>query len=203
MSDNPHWPFVPLENQHNKVLDSNPAIILYYPLTGGEFLAKILSCSRSLYGDEYIEYLKSYYVPKGSDWLDTYEDGHHPKLFPSHARYFTFNEWLQFDKIVYINYELTERETKWLLYRKNFIVNSVSNDLLADLQIKYEKELISFLDNKKTYYNFRLTAFLNQQDFVTNINNCLQFLEYETINKNDIAALYKTYMQLNFKIGGW
>jgi hypothetical protein len=200
MGDNPTWPLLSHQLQHNKKIADDPIVILYFPLAGGEFLAKILSCCAELYGESYFDFLKNYYSYKESDWLSTYEDDHHEKLFPAHARYFTFNEWLNFDKIIYINYNLSQQETDWLLFRKSFIYNTVYINQFADLQIKYEKEVLNFFhDNNKSYFDFPLTCFLNENDFINKVNECLSYLNLTKLDKNKVLQIYKMYMKLNIK----
>lgn len=200
MSDNPHWPFFPHELQHHKTIEENPITILYYPLTGGEFLANVLSCCNEFNGESYFDVLENYYTFKPERWVYTYENNHHPKIFPAHSRYYTFNEWLQVDKLIYINYSLSKQETNWLLFRKNFIVNTVWDDKFADLQIKYEKELINFLNlNNKPYFDFPLVSFFKEKTFVEKVNECVIYFNLSRLDQIKLAKLYKTYKKLNYE----
>jgi hypothetical protein len=198
MSDT--WPFILHNAIHKKTITKKPLVILYFPLTGGEFLAKILSCCDEFYGSDYFDFLEKYYKSSDDDWLATYENGHHDSIFPAHARYHTFDEWFGFENIIYIDYSLSEIETDWLKLRKSFIKNSVSNDLFADLQIRYEKELISyFKNNNKKYFNFPLSSFLNGIDFANAVNECILGYGLTPLDTIKVKKIWKQWMNLNMK----
>jgi hypothetical protein len=200
MTDNPHWPYFPHELQHHKILAENAITILYYPLTGGEFLANVLSCCNEFNGERFFDVLEDYYTFKPGRWVYTYENNHHPKIFPAHARYYTFSEWLQVDKLIHINYNLSKQETDYLLFRKSFIKNTTCDYKFSDLQIKYELELINFLKlNNKQYFDFPLVSFFKEKTFIEKVNECVIYFNFSALDQIKLARLYQTYKKLNYE----
>jgi hypothetical protein len=204
------WPFTPIENllSVQRIPHKDSLLIAYFPMTGGHLLANILSCSEKYFGPDFFNKLDEIYsaeapnIPKFA-WRKAYEGKFHKNITAAHPRFFSFNEWLNFEKLIYIDWDLSnEKETKWLLFRRNFVESSGSDDNMVDAQIKYEKELIRFLDEKnKNYFKFPHSAFLNGNKFTIEINKSLEFFNLNPLNKDRIYNVWKNWWKANHKMG--
>lgn len=203
-----NFPFMPLEDHYNGSISYDDIIILYYPLTGGRFLANSLSCSDSFIGQENYSILEDLYdnketFDKTTEWYDVYDKNlHHNKFILSFARYFLFEEWIKFKNIIYIDFTFSKKELDFLNFRKDFIISSVTNNYaMADLQMKYQLELISFFKkNNKKYFSFGFDNFLNRKNFSIKINECLTWLNCKTVDSNRIEKIWNLWWKSNLKV---
>jgi hypothetical protein len=204
------WPFIPIENllSANRIPQEDSLLIAYFPMTGGHLLANILSCNDEYFGQDFFNNLDEIYSAEAPDvpnfrWRKAYEGKFHRKITAAHPRFFSFDEWLNFEKIIYIDWDLSnEKETKWLLFRRNFVESSGSDVNIVDVQIKYEKELIRFLDERnKQYFKFPHSAFLNGNKFATEVNNSLKFFQLNPLNEERIYNIWKKWWKANTKMG--
>ena len=207
------WPYFPIDQQLPPHFLPTPdkIVISYFPMTGGHFLARVLSCSDDLYGEEFFYKLGANYKTKFEidpnknqyAWRKAYEGKYHPNLTTLHPRFLTFDQWMKIEKLIFVDIQFTEKETNWLLFRRNFVGSSAQHDQLADVQIKYEKELLRFLENnKKIFYKFPHAAFLKKQYFSDQINNCLDWLNLKTLDEKMIHEVWTVWWKLNHRLGG-
>jgi hypothetical protein len=198
MQQNDIWPYSTPPYIVGKTVNFDEIALLYFPLAGGQFISNVLSCCDQLFGENYFSYLNTLYTANPHDWCSAYENVHHEKIIPAHARYFNFSEWIKFEKIIYLNYSITEEETKWLLFRKKFITHPVHENKFADISIKLEKELVNhFVLQNKEYFNFPLHCVLNENKFTDKINETTDFLNFTRLNNKNLREIYKIYMKLN------
>jgi len=196
------WPLLPKHDFCNKKINHDDLIILYFPTAGGQFLANVLSCSEDYYGQYYYENLKSVYNNEIKDWISECENLHHELILPLHPRFYTFNKWLSFSKIIYIKFVQTDTQIKWLRVRNKFINNSIKSVEFADLQLKYEYELIDFFKiNNKKYYEFSLDCFFNGKHFLNEVKNCCNYYSIKIIDDEIVYNLWKIWMKLNLRLG--
>jgi len=206
MDDLPTFPFISEEILFDEGPVPTPEniIILYYPNASGNFLARVLSCSNNLYGEDYADFIKNNYSTlenKNKIWEKSYEGSYHPLFSTVHPRFYNFDEFLKFPKIVHINYTLSDQETSLIKFRRKFTKTSATCPYLADLQIRYEIELMKFFKNiNKEIYSFPFSAFLNAKIFAQEVNKLLLHLDLEIIKENIIVDLYNFWWKLNIRL---
>jgi hypothetical protein len=202
------WPFMSTEfhlGQH-RIPQKNQIMICYFPGCGVQFLSSILSCSESLFGKTHFDFLENKYKTKNIDteWQNILRNNFNPIFNCVQGRYFTFNDWLSFDRIIYINYEPKNKvETDWLLFRRNFVdAPSMRNDTIMDVTIRYDKELYSFLKrNNKEFYEFPHLSIATGKNFEFEINKCLKYFGFTEIDNTISKKLWKTWFNLNLNKG--
>ena len=186
----------------NGIPNKNQIFITYFPMTGGNFLAQVLSCSSSLYGKSHIDFLLNNYDKKLPKW-DGYHGNYHSSLYETHTRYFDFGFFKEFPTLVLIDFTETKPENDFISFRLKFHTKSTlyNNLNFSNLQLRYHRELVKYLDiNNKIYYKFPFTSFLTENKFVESINECINFLDFEPINNDDIKQLYKNWRKANNRL---
>lgn len=186
----------------NGLPNNDQIFITYFPMTGGNFLAQVLSCSCSLYGKSYVDFLLKRYNTTLSQW-DGYHGSYHPSLYDTHTRYFDFDFFYSFPTLVLIDFTETKQENDFIAFRLKFYTKSTIYDdqNFSNLQLRYQRELVKYLDNKnKIYHKFPFTSFLNANRFVQSINECVKFLNIEPIHEDDIKNLYKNWRRANNRL---
>jgi hypothetical protein len=182
----------------NGMPNNNQIFITYFPMTGGNFLAQVLSCSPSLYGKSHIDFLLNNYEKKLPQW-DGYHGNYHSSLYETHTRYFDFDFFNTFPTLVLIDFTETMQENNFISFRLKFHKTStLHNKHISNIQLRYQRELVKYLDNKnKIYHKFPFTSFLNENKFVLSINSCVKFLNLNSIDNGAVAKLYKNWRSAN------
>jgi hypothetical protein len=202
------WPFLPenLIYVGDKPPSPEQIIILYFPNSGANFLANVLSCSPSLYGDDFVNYVIEMYSdgydPTASHW-NRYEGKYHPIFHTGHPRFYSFDFILNHPKLIYLNYSFSNKENKWLLFRRNYCKGTSLNDNLIDLQAKYEVEMLRYINDKnKDYHKIPLLSFLKPKQFALEVNNTLRYLNFDEIEETTIIKMHNVWKKLNMKQSG-
>jgi hypothetical protein len=174
--------------------------IIFYPLTAGVFLARLLSCSTILFGKSFVKKLKKDYDPNNLIKQDNIR--YNELFYPTHPRSFKFEEFKNFKKIIYINYADTDEEKEIIDFRKKFIKSSLNiNEEYSELQLKYEKELINYFQKENiNFYNFPFISFKKQKDFCNEVLNLFQYLNLEPIESWEIEECHNAWWKLNLKL---
>ena len=200
------WPIYEHFQHETKPTPDN-ALIVFYPFTGGSYLATVLSCSEAFYGksfiqnviDNYNQSLENVSHPEGP-WKAT-EFKNHPYFFKLNARHWFFDQYLEHKKpIILIDYTLKNEETAFILKRKEasekYAKNTLTDAQMADLQYRYQVELFKFLNyNNKPYHRIPFSSFLNAKKFAAEIHKLCNFLEIPLIDENDIIKIHNNYMR--------
>jgi len=174
--------------------------IIFYPLTGGVFLARILSCSKSLYGQTFIEKLKKDYNINNIIKQDS--NRYHEIFYPLHPRLLNFSEFEKFKKIIVINYTSSKIEKEIIEFRKKFIKSSLNlSDEYSDLQLKYQQELINYFHEKNiNICNIEFSSFMKSNYFSLEIDKICDFLNFEKIPKQELLECHNYWWKINLKL---
>jgi hypothetical protein len=210
------WPYLTQEQILTDVsipTDDN-ILVLFYPLTGGSFLPTVLSCHPSYYGKQFLEEMIEKYntlwvldEDHRNQWYKKLEFLNHPLFQKTHARFFNFDFYLNHkNKMIYIDYNFSKKEENFVKFRLAAHHETTSlakvEGAYADLQMKYEKELIKYLDSKnKNYHKIPFVSFLNAKEFALEINKILDYLELSHMDVDDIERLQKAWFDCVIKYG--
>ena len=204
------WPYMSTAyHLKDRLPQPDHIMICYFVGTGANFISRILSCSASFYGEQHFEIIgkkiENFKENEIEDdtWLKLLKGFYHPIFNGAHARFFNFDEWLNFPKVMYIDFDTNnEFEVDWLLKRRNYLHgSSLQSDVLCDASIRYEKELIKYLkSNKKEFYTFPHSAILDGKKFVKEINRCCDYYNFKKINNEKIIIEWKRWMKSNLKL---
>ena len=204
------WPFLTPEQIFADVpipTDEN-VLILFYPLTGGSFLPTVISCHESYYGKQYLEEMIAKYDTEWvlddddkDQWYKKLEFKNHPHFQKIHPRFYRFDDVLNFpNKMIYIDYGFSQEEENFVQMRikghYDVTMLRLDDGFYADIQMKYEKELISYLDrNNKVYHKISFASFLTTQNFVSEVYKVFDYLGLSYLEENDIARLHKSWLR--------
>ena len=204
------WPYMSTAyHLKDRLPQPEHIMICYFVGTGANFISRVLSCSESLYGEKHFDVIGGKFKNlkkeeiDGDTWFKISKGSYHPIFNGAHARFFNFDDWLNFPKVMYIDFDTdNDLEVDWLLKRRNYLTNSsIQRDVLCDVSIRYEKELIKYLkQNKKDFYTFPHISLLNGNTFAKEINKCCGYYNFEKINEEKIIAEWKRWMKANLKL---
>jgi len=180
--------------------ESDTVLLVHMPTNGGYYLSQVLSCSESLFGSDFVNYINDKLSVPRVMW-GSYNHGHHQRIYNIHSRDVDFETILNYKKVIFIEYTFTTEEKKLIQARLKHLKTDAMvkhGRMVANLQVKYHKILQNFMrDNHKTYHRFPFTAYLDSKNYAIEVNKALDYLGFEQIENQKIVDLHKLWRKTN------
>jgi hypothetical protein len=150
--------------------------IRYVPLSGGKFLAQLLTVGLDNLGKEYFDLYDRNDLP----WMERENKFfYHKNIDLDCTHNFTFREIAGLENLVFINTMHDESIAK-IEFRNQYVSNSMNNSMVKKLKIKYSNECYEFLkSNNVDFFNFDHRDFWNGEQFLLSMNNLGKYLNIQ------------------------
>ena len=186
------WAVQTVDNPGKKLTRYN---IRYVPLSGGKFLAQLITVGLDNIGKEYFDLYGNNDIP----WTERENKFFYNKNIDLDCTHnFTFREIAKLENLVFINPRHDECLSKINL-RNQYILTSMKDRTVNDLKIKYSNECHEFLkSNKVNFFNFDHQNFWNSEQFLHSMDNLGKYINIK-FDTEVLKYAHKQWLKSNIQ----